>query len=72
MCFKAPSTPKLPPTPQAPPAPLRSDEQVRGQVAEELDRAKRRRGTESTVLTGGLGDSGYGANAAPRVLLGGS
>lgn len=70
MCFSAPPKPKLPPTQATPPVPLRSDEQVRGQVADEMDKLKRRQGSESTRLTGGLGDPSYGSNANPRVLLG--
>jgi hypothetical protein len=71
MCFG--STPKVeppPPVPAAPAAPARSDETNKANVNNELDMIRRRKGSESTILTGGLGDSSYGSNVNQKTLLG--
>jgi hypothetical protein len=72
MCFgggqKDPPPP--PPVPASPPPPTRADETNKAAVNSELDTIRRRKGSESTILTGGLGDSGYGANVQSKTLLG--
>jgi hypothetical protein len=50
--------------PPVPPAPMRADEENKAAVNESLEDIRRRRGIASTVVTGGLGDSSYGANVS--------
>lgn len=71
MCFGSqPDPPPPPPVPAAPPSPRRDDEANKANVNNELDMIRRRRGSEATILTGGLGDSSYGKNVSGRTLLG--
>lgn len=72
MCFGSKPDPVVPPpVPAAPAAPRRDDEVNKANVSNELDMIRRRKGSEATILTGGLGDSSYGTNVAPKTLLGG-
>lgn len=70
MCFMTPEPAAPPSVPAAPATPVRGQEENRAAVANELDLLRKRKGTGATVLTGGLGDSGYGANAAKATALG--
>jgi hypothetical protein len=70
MCFFTP--PKPPPqiVPAAPATPLRSGEENKAAVNDELNNMRQRSGVDATVLTGGLGDAGYGANVTRKTALG--
>jgi hypothetical protein len=50
--------------PPVPPTPMRADEENRAAVNESLDEIRRRRGIAATTVTGGLGDTNYGANVS--------
>lgn len=56
--------------PAPPPAPSRADETNMAAVNQELDAVRRRRGSEATVLTGGLGDTSYGQSVQRKTALG--
>lgn len=63
MCFA--SSPKAQPAPPAlPPPPVRADESNRAAVDAAAMDIRRRRGRESTLLTGGLGDTSYGGSTS--------
>ncbi len=66
MCF----APKSPSPPPAPPPPRRADEENRGAVLNAIEDVRRRKGSASTYLTGGLGDPTFGGSVAKPVLLG--
>ena len=68
MCFSQPSAPPPAPVAAAPPAPTRAAEEIRAGVASEIADLRKRRGSEATVLTGGLGDASYGTNVAKTQL----
>ena len=68
--FFSPPKPPAPPPPP-PPMPEKSDAEVR---SAELDERKRRaaaKGRQSTILTGGLGQSEEGVAGGKKTLLGG-
>lgn len=67
MCL---SSPKPPPPPPVPPPPLRADEENRQAVQNQLGVLSNRQGKQSTYLTGGLGDPGFGTNIKGVKLLG--
>ena len=72
MCFASTPDPvPPPPVPAAPPSPRRDDEANKANVNNELDLIRRRKGSQSTILTGGLGDSSFGSNVQSKTLLGG-
>jgi hypothetical protein len=50
---------------------MRKDEENNAAQQEELELARRRRGRAGTVLTGGLGDPGFGSSVS-RTSAGGS
>jgi hypothetical protein len=56
--------------PAPPPAPSRADETSQAAVNQELNDIRRRKGSEATLLTGGLGDSSYGQNVQRKTALG--
>lgn len=61
MCFV--SQPKAQPqTPVMPAPPMRADESNRAAVDSALLENRRRKGSNATILTGGLGDVGYGSS----------
>lgn len=62
--------PVTPTMPAPPPAPSRADETNQAAVNQELNDIRRRRGSEATLLTGGLGDSSYGQNVQRKTALG--
>lgn len=63
MCISPPKQqPVYAQVPTPPPTPMRADEENRAAVDTALEDARRRRGVLATVLTGGLGDAGYGKN----------
>lgn len=67
MGFLSPSTPSLPPAPPPPPAPdvsTEESERLRKQMA---DRARKRKGAASTILTTGLTEE---ATTEKKTLLG--
>lgn len=66
MCFGQKSTQPAP----APPPPRRADEENRAGVLESLEDIRRRKGSGSTYLTGGLGDPAFGKSVAKPILLG--
>jgi len=76
MVFKAPKPPKAatpPPPPPPKPIPQETDPSVRQAQIEALRGNKNRKGRESTLLSGSLGD-GEGSYTAPvktKTLLGG-
>lgn len=61
---------KSQPIPPAPPPPVRADEENRAGVNAALDDIRRRKGSASTYLTGGLGDPAFGTSIAKPILLG--
>lgn len=67
MCFFN-SSPPPPPTPPPPPPipnpPMRADEENKNAVEDQIAFARRRRGRAGTVMTGGLGDPGFGTSIA--------
>lgn len=75
MVMKAPKPPKAPPPAPPPrPIPVATDPSVRQAEVEALRRNKGRKGRESTLIGGPLGDGGgmYEATAvATKTLLGG-
>ena len=73
MC--AGSKPKMStitPTPVAPPivAPMDADQEVKKAGDEERRRRMAATGRSDTILTGGLGDTGYTASGGRKKLLG--
>lgn len=71
MC-SAPDPAPIPPPPPLPPPPMRSDEENDAAQQDEIDLARRRRGKAGTVLTGGLGDPGFGSNVSAPTAGGGT
>lgn len=66
MCLPKPEIPVA----QLPPPPIRASEEIAGATNDAMQRARKRPGSASTQLTGGMGDSGYG-NSVTRTTLGG-
>lgn len=64
MCFKAPAPPKPPPLPN------QQDNANQAAVQASLQRVRKQDPSNSTILTGGLGDSGFGQNINKVTALG--
>ncbi|WP_370372541.1 hypothetical protein [Henriciella pelagia] len=76
MVFKTPSAPKPqapPPAPPPKPIPTETDPSVRQAQLEALRGNKTRKGRESTLMSGSLGDGGgsYTPSVKTKTLLGG-
>ena len=65
-------TPKIKETPVAPPivAPMDADQEVKKAGDEERRRRMAATGRSDTILTGGLGDTGYTTSGGRKKLLG--
>ena len=71
MCFfNTPSAPPPPIIPAAPAMPTNAGEQNQANTSNTVDQLRRQGGSQSSILTGGLGDSGYGKSAQAKTLLG--
>jgi hypothetical protein len=68
MCFKTPKAPAAPPPPPVPAPPVTADEENRRAVAMQIQDQRQRKGRETTIVTGGLGDVGYGSSQTAPML----
>lgn len=69
MCFSQ-TKPKIPDAPPVPAGPVRADEEIKRSTNDQLDELRRRQGRAATIVTGGLGDTGFGQSVTKKTLLG--
>ena len=72
MCMGKTSSPKVTEIPVAPPivAPIDADQEAKKAGEDERRRRMAATGRSDTILTGGLGDTGYTASGGRKKLLG--